>query len=587
MDQQQQHSAQPVVLTQRDFHVGKLLGEGEFCHVHEVQLVCDGTSFGPKQQQQQEEMVGAVQQRSTNPAALALAAMPRTTTTTTTTTNASSNHPNQLVVLKRLKSGVSSMAVWHLVTECRILSGLCHPNIVRLKATVGAITNDHESSDDDDDNDGGFGLVLERLLETTLEEKIRQDWTVQSRFANRRNGNRRRSKTRRRREGSFNIIPRHPKHRSHHQNCNWEDAGAENHTTQNFLNADRLCVLYEISNAMNYLHDKGILFRDLKPSNVGFDQLGRAKLFDFGLAKAASNDNDAGHDGIVGSLRYTAPEVQLGRPYSKPSDVYSFGILFWQVASLRIPYGNHLVVDHPRHRHDDDDDHATRQPFFHHVVELQKRPPILHNNNANTNHNNDNIPTTTHDNNNNNNTTTASTTTNTATSLSWLSKRLCSLIQECWTPNPGDRPNFHTVRRELEEELLWILNCPNIDPFIRHRVQRVFQPKEHHHQQQEYRQHNHEYHQQKNEPTQPKLQQLNRLQQQQQQQQAQKKQNTNDWFDVENENKCDPTLMSFLSSCKDTDDADDCDDENRTAPLYESLGSDDWPTIHEDSVLKW
>ncbi|KAL3811918.1 hypothetical protein ACHAXA_002535 [Cyclostephanos tholiformis] len=107
-----------------------------------------------------------------------------------------------------------------------------------------------------------------------------------------------------------------------------------------------------VADAMTYLHDKNIVFHDLKPTNVGFDSRGVLKLFDFGFAvhmvapHSSSTCIEKLDDDIdsrrlydkCGTLRYMAPEVRLETGYSFPADIYSFGILLWQICTPKKPF---------------------------------------------------------------------------------------------------------------------------------------------------------------------------------------------------------------------------------------------------------
>lgn len=93
--------------------------------------------------------------------------------------------------------------------------------------------------------------------------------------------------------------------------------------------------------------------RDLKPDNIGFDIQGTVKLFDFGLAKELDDSFKSGAcpecyelTGNTGSMRYMSPEVALRVPYHLSADVYSFGLLLWQICSLEVPFHGLSRNDH-------------------------------------------------------------------------------------------------------------------------------------------------------------------------------------------------------------------------------------------------
>jgi hypothetical protein len=88
-------------------------------------------------------------------------------------------------------------------------------------------------------------------------------------------------------------------------------------------------VARQICSGLAAAHDRGVLHRDLKPSNVMIDGRGRAKITDFGLAAGIGDDKGGGE--VSGTPAYMAPEQLAGRPSTIQSDLYSLGLLFYEL----------------------------------------------------------------------------------------------------------------------------------------------------------------------------------------------------------------------------------------------------------------
>ena len=113
----------------------------------------------------------------------------------------------------------------------------------------------------------------------------------------------------------------------------------------------RLKVAYCIADALGYLHTCNVVFRDLKPANVGFDCNDCVKIFDFGFATSIAPLLLQPFDGYgpltetCGTRRYMAPEVALKLGYEKQVDVYSFGMLLWENCALERPFNSIDTVE--------------------------------------------------------------------------------------------------------------------------------------------------------------------------------------------------------------------------------------------------
>lgn len=129
---------------------------------------------------------------------------------------------------------------------------------------------------------------------------------------------------------------------------------------------------------------------------------GDVKIFDFGLAKELDPQLQHGCteyyelSGNTGSLRYMAPEVARSEPYNLTADVYSFGLLLWQVCSLDLPYDGMNRLDHSEL-----------------VVHGNERPPV---------------------------------------DSSWSSP-LRILMKRAWEPDPSVRPSMDSIYKILKREI--------------------------------------------------------------------------------------------------------------------------------------
>ena len=151
-----------------------------------------------------------------------------------------------------------------------------------------------------------------------------------------------------------------------------------------------------VARALKYLHEEGIVYRDLKPDNIGLSYDGTVKLFDFGLARRRLHGRSVPRrlTGNTGTPRYMAPEVSLCEDYDFSADVYSYGILLWQVCTLKRPYDKHSSLDEIK---------TT-------VAQKHRRPSLR----------------------------------------AIVSRPTKKLIAACWNPDPQYRPTFALILKEIE-----------------------------------------------------------------------------------------------------------------------------------------
>ena len=250
-----------------------------------------------------------------------------------------------------------------LMTEGKLLSKLQHPNIIKYYGCT------HSS-----DSKQPYFLVLECLQSITLDDLIHVEWKTK------------------------------------------QDAIKVPSTSQRLYT-----IGLGIAKAMEYLHSQGIIYRDLKPKNIGFDLMnnGTVKLFDFGISKQLTSPSnaDGASTGVqgeyVGSLRYMSPETLLNGQSSYQSDIYSFGILLWELITLQKPY-EYIQSQHSIELH-------TMKQFQQHVAINGIRPGIKL------------IPSSKHD--------------------DEVPKSIRRWIQHSWEFTPSRRPSFGQLIRLLETKV--------------------------------------------------------------------------------------------------------------------------------------
>jgi serine/threonine protein kinase len=98
---------------------------------------------------------------------------------------------------------------------------------------------------------------------------------------------------------------------------------------------EKLLQLYNIIVGLGVIHDERLIHRDFHPGNILKDDNKRCYITDLGLCRPVNGENE---DKIYGVLPYVAPEVLNSKPYTQASDIYSFGIIAYELMSDFPPY---------------------------------------------------------------------------------------------------------------------------------------------------------------------------------------------------------------------------------------------------------
>jgi len=101
---------------------------------------------------------------------------------------------------------------------------------------------------------------------------------------------------------------------------------------------EALEIATSVCSALGHAHAGGIIHRDIKPANVIFDENGRAKIVDFGIAKLSDVKGVTTTRQVIGTVEYMSPEQAAAKEVDHRTDIYSLGILLYEMVTGRVPF---------------------------------------------------------------------------------------------------------------------------------------------------------------------------------------------------------------------------------------------------------
>ena len=112
----------------------------------------------------------------------------------------------------------------------------------------------------------------------------------------------------------------------------------KDYITKNFYNIkwyEKLEILRRILAGLDHLHKQKIIHRDFHSGNILYENDFDIVISDLGISKSSIDNDD---DEIYGIISYMAPEILQGKEYTMASDIYSFGMIMWELMTCRMPF---------------------------------------------------------------------------------------------------------------------------------------------------------------------------------------------------------------------------------------------------------
>ena len=127
--------------------------------------------------------------------------------------------------------------------------------------------------------------------------------------------------------------------------------------------AEAVAYAVEIARALGAAHARHIVHRDVKPQNVLIDEEGSAKVTDFGIARTLDEEGLTADGRVLGTTDYVSPEQALGQPVTGQSDLYSLGVVLYEMLTGEVPFkGDSQVAVAMKHVREELPDVQMRRP---------------------------------------------------------------------------------------------------------------------------------------------------------------------------------------------------------------------------------
>ena len=102
--------------------------------------------------------------------------------------------------------------------------------------------------------------------------------------------------------------------------------------------AEAVSIMSQVCRALEAAHGVGVIHRDLKPQNIMQDKQGRVVVMDFGLARSMESDGMTQTGALIGTMEYMSPEQGMGKRLDKRSDLFTVGLIFYELLTGKMPY---------------------------------------------------------------------------------------------------------------------------------------------------------------------------------------------------------------------------------------------------------
>ena len=118
-----------------------------------------------------------------------------------------------------------------------------------------------------------------------------------------------------------------------------------------------ISIAKKVCEGLDAAHELGVVHRDLKPQNIMIDETGKVKIMDFGIARSVQTPGVTQAGVTIGTLEYMSPEQVEGKETDQRSDIYSFGVILYEMITGRVPFeGNTPLSIAYKHKHESPQD---------------------------------------------------------------------------------------------------------------------------------------------------------------------------------------------------------------------------------------